>query len=83
MQSFAREILYPEMSDQIFLFLVPSLATEIPLADLVTALLQPRSSRKEGSGATGSFQTEASPWLLYSILTFGERQLGSSYLYII
>ena len=40
MQSFANEILCPEMSDQVFLFLIPSLSEEVSLAYLLESLLK-------------------------------------------
>ena len=76
MQSFANEILCPEMSDQIFLFLIPSLSVELSLADLLDSLMRSSTYHSESSMTTQNFRVETSPWLLYSLLTFGEKQIG-------
>ena len=76
MQSFANEILCPEMSDQVFLFLIPSLSEEVSLAYLLESLLKVSTHHGELSTEENSLFVTASPWLLYSLLSFGEKQIG-------
>ena len=86
MTSFANEILCSEMSDQIFMFLIPSVAAEFPLVDILDSILG--SSPKPAGFQDGDrnknavtrishrLQVTPTPWLLYSLLTFGEKQIG-------
>ena len=76
MQSFANEILCPEMSDQIFLFLIPTLSEEVSLACLLESLLKVSTHHGELLTTAHSLCVTASPWLLYSLLSFGEKQIG-------
>ena len=92
MTSFANEILCSEMSDQIFMFLIPSIAAEFPLVDILDSILesspQPASfqdAERNKNGATKNchrLRVNPTPWLLYSLLTFGEKQIGKWHLEI-
>ena len=72
------------MSDQIFLFLVPSMATEIPFGQLLDSLLISASS--DGSYKSQvpnvshqnrqSLRVQCTPWLLYALLTIGKEKIG-------
>eukprot|EP00794_Sanderia_malayensis_P007846 gene7846-8695_t len=94
--SFAAEFLCQEMTDQVFLFFVPSIASEISLHSLLDALLappghadgesQPQSSQSDKQYQRTQQQQQQqqqqlrlapSPWLLYSLLTFGKEQLAN------
>ncbi|CAH3047243.1 unnamed protein product [Porites evermanni] len=73
------DILCPEMSEQITCFLLPSLAdpsAQFPFKSLLETLLMMLSKTDDsGKSNTGVNPT---PWLLFGVLAFVEKQLGSS-----
>eukprot|EP00795_Rhopilema_esculentum_P004622 gene4622-20896_t len=76
MCNFASEMLCPEMSNQLFLFLIPSLAEDVPIADLLQSILRLSNVDTTSTEINPGLMVNATSWLLYGLLSFGEKQIG-------
>ena len=76
MCNFASEILCPEMSNQLFLFLIPSLAEDVPIAELLQSILRLSNVDTTSAEINPGLMVNTTPWLLYGLLSFGEKQIG-------
>ncbi|KAK2569745.1 Ubiquitin-protein ligase E3C [Acropora cervicornis] len=73
------DILCPEMTEQMTCFLLPSLAetsSQFPFGFLLESLLI-LLSKADSSGAS-NFRVTPSPWLLFGVLAFVDKNLGST-----
>ena len=73
------DILCPEMSEQITCFLLPSLAdpsAQFPFKSLLETLLM-MLSKTDDSGKSNK-GVNPTPWLLFGVLAFVEKQLGTN-----
>lgn len=72
------DILCPEMTEQMTCFLLPSLAetsSQFPFGFLLESLLI-LLSKADSSGAS-NFRVTPSPWLLFGVLAFVDKNLGN------